>query len=377
MSMNNKSLWVVMLAGLCACQMAWGQIQVSTHVTDGRVAGPFSTGEVVPVTLSISGGESALLGVEMDFSCPGDEVRIAGVEVNPALGMALDASATEFPASRCRLMRVQPPLAIDESFGVGDGPVWLARIQLEVGSTEFASAEFRYCVRCISSPPGAATTTPAAGQGEALTSEHLGKVELVNRSAVDMETDENGVLLPPWSLQTGELIVQVRPAGGGLPVTELTPGIAYTVCSGGPLGRAEDYAAYFASADPQIGVASASAPTAGPWASAEVTLADMSAAPGSPAGSDLPDGYEHRWMIAGTLPTPQTPEGPEGVPGAGGPNGPMPMPPVPPLGRPLFTFTASPAAGPCILEVHLWQMNRATRTCTELVGTAELSIDSE
>lgn len=335
---------VLFVVVCCFSQVAVGDLVVATAIDNNVVEGPFVAGQLVSVPFYLSGAGATVLGAEIELSVADETLRLANVEVNPALTVEFGPQVNTFPAAQCHLVRLQPVAEVDAEFGCGEQNIMLVQAQVEVLSPTFSEAGIHYKVRCLTSPEPAPQDRPVQ-KGVSYTFE--GHVTLDNT--------------PPWLEESDWLDVEVRPVGESEAVTELTAGSAYDVYCRAPLDWGEDYVAFFVSPDPQRGVSGAVAAGSGPWADNGVLFISSG---GSPGGDTYPLGFARQWMVTSLESNPLTPPDQHGNP-------------APLVDQHLFTFTAGNACGPFLMEVHLWYLDHETRSSLNRECALELTVKAD
>jgi len=297
MIIKNALRLCLTFVGLLFVASAHGesQIIVSSDIAGNKIKRSLGVGEIVPVTLYVqSDGNAPVLGMSLDLSCASEAVRIRGVAFNPVFSVVLGrAGEPTLPASHFRTVRAQAARQVDRQLGTG-APTWFARVELEVvGGTAFESA---LAVRARGVLLGApAVTTTVLGTSCANNAPATGRIAIAsgtnNTAAAGAESavlsDSVASHEPDWTEEQSSVAFEVRPPGGGKPVTTPAPYTTYELWYETPCQRVNELVLTVGAASPGAGLTDARPASDGPWAGVEAfAFATAGSDGGSVAGRD-------------------------------------------------------------------------------------------
>lgn len=256
-SVSCRGAILVLLAGTIA--HGQGPVAITSDAVNSEVADTFTAGEVVPITLFVKGAQdSPIVGVSLELACGTDAVRIQDVTFNPAFGLALgEVESSSLPGSTYRGVRVQSPVELDQDLGAGDAS-WLARVDVEIMNSN--AFESFLSVKAHAVELGARRgRTSVLGRAPQPASRADGRIVIRNTSAAPAEQ---------WTEAESSVAMEVRPLGGGEPVTVLSPNSTYELHYRTPSDKVNGFLLSVSGAV-GTGLDSAVAAPSGPWANPE------------------------------------------------------------------------------------------------------------
>lgn len=348
---------LIVLMAFVAHARGLSPIAVTADIEGDQIESNFATGDIVPLTLLIEGGDAGVLGVSLELRCASEAIRLRSVTLNPALSDTLGRAAEMVLPGCCyRTVRVQPPMQVDRAFAKGVA-VWLARLEIEVlQSASFETAlEVRAHGALSDAIKSATTVFGTLTPSERAT---VGRITIRNTAPSDamavagLDGANAAVNNSQWKEDESTLTFEIQPAGGGTPVAQLAPHTSYELHYFA--GTKQVNSALVCVAAPSIhgGLANAAAPPSGAWATPESfeylpRASEMASMPWGPDGFLLTDVLSSFWQT---------------VEGSAGPDG------------HLCDFTTG-AAGPLHFDVIMDWIETTTNHTVSMQAAADYSVE--